>query len=380
MSKTTSVSIRRCFAGLKDPRREHNRLHVLWDIIAITICAVVSGADSWVEVAKYGQRKLAWLQTFLELPNGIPAHDTFGRVFALLDPAALQEGFRNWMEALVEATAGRVIAVDGKTLRHSFDTAAGKGPLHLVSAWATANRLLLGQQAVDSKSNEITAIPELLKILDLADAIITIDAMGCQKSIAAQIVSAGADYVLALKDNQETLHNDVQQLFLDGLENNFAGMEHHYHRSVGKDHGRVETRHYHVVPVPEELAERHSAWEGLRSLGMVFSERQVGNEEVTYETRFFINSLAPRVKTFARAVRDHWGIENSLHWILDISFREDESRLRKDHGPENMALLRRLAASLLQQEDSAQVGVACKRKQAGWDNDYLLDILGASLL
>jgi predicted transposase YbfD/YdcC len=380
MSKTPSVSIRQCFAGLKDPRREHNRLHVLWDIIAITICAVVSGADSWVEVAKYGQRKLAWLQTFLELPNGIPAHDTFGRVFALLDPAGLQEGFRNWMEALVEATAGRVIAVDGKTLRHSFDTAAGKGPLHLVSAWATANRLLLGQQAVDSKSNEITAIPELLKILDLAGAIVTSDAMGCQKAIAAQIVSAGADYVLALKDNQETLHNDVQQLFLDGLENNFAGMEHHYHRSVDKDHGRVETRHYHVVPVPEELAERHSAWEGLRSLGMVFSERQVGNAEVTYETRFFINSLAPRVKTFARAVREHWGIENSLHWILDISFREDESRLRKDHGPENMALLRRLAASLLQQEDSAKVGVACKRKQAGWDNDYLLDILGASLL
>lgn len=380
MSKTPSVSIRRCFAGLEDPRREHNRLHALWDILAITICAVVSGADSWVDVAKYGQRKLAWLQTFLELPNGIPAHDTFGRIFALLDPAALQEGFRNWMEALVEATAGRIIAVDGKTLRHSFDTAAGKGPLHLVGAWATANRLLLGQQAVDSKSNEITAIPELLKILDLSGAIVTIDAMGCQKAIAAQIVHAGADYVLAVKDNQESLHHDVQQRFIDGLEKDFAGIAHHEHRTVDEDHGRVETRHYHIIAVPEELAERHAAWEGLRSLGMVFSERQVGTEEATCETRFFITSLAPRVKTFARAVRDHWSIENALHWILDISFREDESRLRKDHGPENMALLRRLAASLLQQADRGKVGVACKRKQAGWDNDYLLDILGTSLL
>jgi predicted transposase YbfD/YdcC len=380
MAATTPVSIRACFAAVHDPRREHNRLYLLWDMLAITICAVVSGADSWVDVATYGEGKLAWLQTFLELPNGIPSHDTFGRVFALLDPKALQEGFRRWMEALVEVTAGRVIAVDGKTLRRSFDTADGRGPLHLVSAWAAANHLLLGQQAVDSKSNEITAIPELLKILDLAGAIVTIDAMGCQKTIAAQIVAAGADYVLALKDNQETLHAEVQELFTQGLENDFAGMEHHYYRTVDKNHGRVETRHYYVVPVPEELAERHAGWQGLRSLGMVFSERQVGQAEPTCETRFFINSLPPRVKTFAQAVRSHWGIENSLHWVLDISFREDESRLRKDHGPENLALLRRLAASLLQQGDRAKVGVACKRKHAGWDNDYLLEVLGASLI
>jgi len=379
MSMTPTVSLRACFAELTDPRREHCRLHGLWDILALTICAVVSGADSWVEVAKYGQRKLAWLQTFLELPHGIPAHDTFGRVFALLDPAALQAGFRTWMEALVEATAGRLIAVDGKTLRHSFDTAAGKGPLHLVSAWATANRLLLGQQAVDSKSNEITAIPELLKILDLSGAIVTIDAMGCQKAIAAQLDDAGADYVLALKENQETLYEDVQQLFVKGLENDFADSVHHAYRTTEENHGRVETRTYHVVPVPKELAERHAAWQGLRSFGMVFRERQVGHEEATCETGFFITSLAPKVKTFARAVRGHWGIENSLHWVLDISFREDDSRLRKDHGPENLALLRRLAVSLLHNADSAKVGVACKRKQAGWDNDYLLEVLGASL-
>jgi predicted transposase YbfD/YdcC len=380
MSTTTAVSIRHCFAQLQDFRRDHTRKHNLWDIIAITICAVISGADNWVDVAKYGQRKRDWLRTFLELPNGIPAHDTFNRVFALLDPAALQQGFRNWMQAVVTATAGRLVAIDGKTLCQSFDSAAGKGPLHLVSAWATANRVVLAQQAVDGKSNEITAIPELLKLLDLAGAIVTIDAMGCQKAIAAQIDDAGADYFLALKGNQETLFNDVQELFLQGLENGFADLKHHSYRRVEEDHGRVEIRHYHVVAVPEELAERHAAWQGLRSLGMVFSERQVGNEEATDETRFYIGNGAPKVKTFARAVRGHWGIENALHWVLDVSFREDASRLRKENGPENLALIRRLAVSLLHNEETEKVGVACKRKQAGWDNDYLLEVLGASLM
>lgn len=379
MSTTPAISIRQCFADLQDPRREHARKFLLWDVIAVTICAVIGGADNWVEVAKFGQRKLPFLKTFLELPNGIPSHDTFGRVFALLAPAALQRGFHNWMQALVELTDGRLVAVDGKTLCQSFDTAAGKGPLHLVSAWATANRLTLAQQAVDCKSNEITAIPELLKMLDLAGAIVTIDAMGCQKTIAAQIDDAGADYVLALKENQETLYNDVQELFVEGLENDFADIEHHYYRTVEEDHGRLETRHYHVVPVPEELAERHSAWQGLHTLGMVFSERQVGQEEATCETRFFIASIAPKVRTFARAVRGHWGIENSLHWVLDVTFREDASRLRKDHGPENLALLRRLAVGLLHNEDTSKVGVACKRKEAGWDNEYLLQVLSASL-
>jgi predicted transposase YbfD/YdcC len=372
MSKAPTISIRQCFADVPDPRREHCRKHNLWDIIAITIGAVVASADSWVEVAAYGVRKRAWLRTFLELPHGIPSHDTFNRVFALLDPAALQRGFHHWMQALVEATAGRLVAIDGKTLRHSFDTAAGKGALHLVSAWATENRLMLGQYAVAGKSNEITAIPELVNMLDLSGAIVTIDALGCQKAIAAQLDDAGADYVLALKENRETLSDDVQQLFLDGLENDFADIEHHCYQTVDADHGRVETRTYHVVPVPEELAPRHADWQALRSFGMVFSECQVGQEDATCETRFFINSLAPKVKTFARAVRGHWGIENSLHWVLDISFREDESRLRKDHGPENLALLRRLAASLVHNEGTSKGGVACKRKQAGWDNGYYL--------
>jgi predicted transposase YbfD/YdcC len=379
MSKPSPVCLRQCFVDLRDPRREHGRLHSLWDIIALTICAVVAGADSWVEVEQYGQDKQHWLQTFLALPNGIPAHDTFGRVFALLDPVAFQRGFLNWVGALVEATAGRLVAIDGKTLRHSFDTAAGKGPLHLVSAWACENRLLLGQQAVDSKSNEITAIPELLRLLDLAGAVVTIDAMGCQTNIAAQIRRAGGDYVLALKENQGTLYADVQELFLAGLEDDFVGLEHHTYHTAEEGHGRVESRHYHVVAVPKELARRHAGWDGLRTLGMVFSERQVGTAAPTCETRFFISSLPPKVKTFGRAVRGHWGIENSLNWVLDVSFREDDSRLRKDHGPANLALVRRLAASLLQNETTAKGGVASKRKHAGWDNEYLLRVLGVSL-
>ncbi len=380
MSNTKSVSVRHCFAAVPDPRREHMRLHNLWDIIAITILAVVAGADSWVEVAKYGVSKVDFLKTFLELPHGIPSHDTFCRVFALLNPSALQEGFVNWVQAIAEATVGRLVAIDGKTARRSFDKGAGKGPLHMVGAWASANRLLLGQQACDSKSNEITAIPELIKNLDISGSIVTIDAMGCQKTIATALQEAGADYVLAVKDNQPTLHDSIRQVFSDGLDSGFADMDHHSHRTEEKGHGRVEKRVYHIVRVPEELAERHADWKGLRSIGLVYSERQEGTKEPSMQTRVFISSLPARVKTFARAVRNHWGIETSLHWVLDVSFREDESRLHKGHGQENMALIRRLAASLLQNETTCKGGVACKRKCAGWDDEYLLKVLSASLL
>jgi predicted transposase YbfD/YdcC len=279
----------------------------------------------------------------------------------------------------VEATQGLLVAVDGKTLRHSFDTAAGKGPLHLVSAWASDNHLLLGQQAVDSKSNEITAIPELLKILDLQGAIITIDAMGCQKAIAAQIDAAGADYVLALKGNQEKIHADVQQAFIDALDKNFAGVAHRCWKTTEEEHGRTEQREYFVMDLPEGFADKYPEWVGLRSLGMVIRTRQVGDAAPSDEVHYYLSSLAPKVKVFARAVRGHCGIENSLHWVLDIVFREDESRLRKDHGPENLALIRRLAVSLLKNDETEKTGIACKRKQAGWDNDYLLQVLGTSL-
>lgn len=379
MSKIQAVSIRACFAKVPDPRREHMRLHNLWDIIAITILAVIAGADSWVEVAKYGRSKLRFLTSFLELPNGIPAHDTFGRVFALLSPSALQEGFMQWVRVISEATLGRVVAIDGKTARHAFDTAAGKGPLHMVSAWLSESRLLLGQQACDSKSNEITAIPELIKNLEISGAIVTIDAMGCQKEIAATIHEAGADYVLAVKDNQPKLHDAIRQLFSDGLDNNFAGLEHHSYQTYDQGHGRFESRTYHIVAVPEELKKQHADWTGLRSFGFVYSERQEGDKEPSAETRVFISTLPPRVKKFAHAVRNHWGIETSLHWVLDVSFREDDSRLHKGHGQENMALIRRLAASLLHQEPTCKAGIACKRKCAGWDNDYMLKVLAASM-
>jgi predicted transposase YbfD/YdcC len=379
MSKTKPVSIRQCFAEVPDPRREHMRLHNLWDIFAITILAVIAGADSWVEVANYGLSKLDWLQSFLELPHGIPSHDTFNRVFALLNPTAFQEGFLNWIRSIAKNTLGRLVAIDGKTARHSFDKAAGKGALHLVSAWASENRLLLGQQAVDSKSNEITAIPELIKTLEISGSIVTIDAMGCQKDIAAEIRQAGADYVLAVKDNQPTLHEDIRQVFSDGFDNDFAGLEQHCHHTEEKGHGRVEKRYYHVLTVPKELAAKHADWEDLRSIGMVISERQEGDKEPSIETRVFISSLPAKVKKFAHAVRNHWGIETSLHWVLDISFREDDSRLRKDHGQENMGLLRRLAASLLHNDTTCKGGIGCKRKCAGWNDDYLMEVLAASL-
>lgn len=312
MPPTATVSIRRCFAEVADPRREHGRLHSLWDMIAITICAVVAGADTWVDVAKYGRRKFEWLQTFLELPNGIPSHDTFDRVFRLLLPDALQQGFQQWMAALVEASAGRLVAVDGKTLRHSFDRGAGRGPLHLVSAWASANNLVLGQRAVDGKSNEITAIPELLKILELQGAIVTIDAMGCQSEIAAQIKAAKADYVLAVKDNQPTLHDDIRQAFYAGFESDFAEVAHHYCCTYDEDHGRREKREYHVMALPVGFADKHPAWAGLRSLGMVIRERQVGQAKATDEVVYYISSLPPKVKKFAGAVRGHWKIEIDL--------------------------------------------------------------------
>ncbi len=373
--RTKALAIKHYFRTLKDPRRRHRRLHRLLDIVVIAICAVLSGADNWQAIATFGERRHAWLKRFLALPHGIPSHDTFERVFDRLDPRAFQTCFRAWITALCAHLEMPHIAIDGKTLRHSG--AGDLGPLHVVSAWATANHLVLGQEAVAEKSNEITAIPRLLEVLDVEGALLTIDAMGCQTDIARRIVDKGGDYVLAVKENQPTLSADIQQVFDKVLTHDDTPLEHRCTQTQERGHGRTEHREYHVVSVPEDFAERHTDWEGLRSLGMVISERQVGDQEPTCEVRFFISSLKPRVRTFAQAVRGHWGIENSLHWHMDISFREDSSRVSKRHGAENLALLRRLALGLLKRHP-AKKSIACKRLAAALDTGFLEEILQAS--
>jgi predicted transposase YbfD/YdcC len=374
-NRTKALAIKHYFRTLKDPRRRHRRLHRLLDIVVIAICAVLSGADNWQAIATFGERRHAWLKRFLALPHGIPSHDTFERVFDRLDPRAFQTCFRAWITALCAHLEMPHIAIDGKTLRHSG--AGDLGPLHVVSAWATANHLVLGQEAVAEKSNEITAIPRLLEVLDVEGALLTIDAMGCQTDIARRIVDKGGDYVLAVKENQPTLSADIQQVFEKVLTHDDTPLEHRCTQTQERGHGRTEHREYHVVSVPEDFAERHTDWEGLRSLGMVISERQVGDQEPTCEVRFFISSLKPRVRTFAQAVRGHWGIENSLHWHMDISFREDSSRVSKRHGAENLALLRRLALGLLKRHP-AKKSIACKRLAAALDTGFLEEILQAS--
>jgi predicted transposase YbfD/YdcC len=362
------------FADLPDPRIDRGKVHDLLDILILALCATLGGANGWADIARFGKAKLDFFRQFLELPNGIPAHDTFGRVFARLDPAALLACIQRWLAAFRAAVDHELVAIDGKTLRGSFDTAAGQSPLHLVSAWATEARLVLGPVTTDAHSHEITAIPLLLDLLDLRGCVVTIDALGCQKEIAAAIRAQQADYVLTVKGNQGSLYEDIVDFFVTGLDDDFAGIAHRSCQSVADNHGRHETRHYHVVPVPEVLRQRH-AWQGLRSLGMVYSERQVGDGKPEVETRFFISSLAPQVKVFARAVRGHWGIENRLHWSLDVTFAEDQSRVRKDHGPANLGMLRRLALSILQQDTSSKDSLRGKRLSAGWDEDRLLKIL-----
>jgi predicted transposase YbfD/YdcC len=375
-ANSAQLTLRDCLQDFSDPRREHGRLHSLWDIVGLTLCATICGCDDVVEIHEYGVKKFDFLTTFLGFENGVPSHDTIGRVFAIIDPKKFRECFARWTESLAQMLAGRVIAIDGKTLRRAHDKE--QKPLHLVSAFATENRLVLTQQAVDDKSNEITAIPELLAVLDVKKAIITIDAMGCQKEIAGQIKDQGGDYVLALKENQPTLYTEVQTMFEKGLETDFRGMKHQEYVTKDQEHGRTETRSYYLVRPSKEWLAAHPEWKGLKTLGMVCSERQVGDAAPTGEVRFFITSLALKVADFARAVRSHWAIENKLHWVLDVSYREDENRSRKDHTPENLAWIRRMTVSLLAQ-DGTKVGVKCKRKMAGWDDEYLLSIAGRAV-
>ena len=368
-----SAAIQAHFADLEDPRSDHTRLHNLMDIVVIALCAVISGAEGWVDIAKYGGAKYDWLQTFLALPNGIPSHDTFRRFFCLLDPAAFQVCFQHWIDALSEGLGLKRIAIDGKCVRRSFDRASGKAALHLVSAWATEQHLVLGQVAVDCKSNEITAIPKLLALLDVSGALVSIDAMGCQKEIAAQIRDQGGDYVLSVKDNQPHLLEDIQECFINALDTDFAGLEHSQHEECWSGHGRQEKHSVHTILNPEGIRDQAS-WKDLKAITFVFSERQEVGKEKTGEVRYYIGSRAAKAEEYARSVRSHWSIENGLHWVLDVSFDEDQCRMWTDHSPENMALLRRLALCLLKRR-GGKGSIRGKRLQSGWNDEFLAEVL-----
>jgi predicted transposase YbfD/YdcC len=363
------------FEDLTDPRIARTRRHVLQDILVIALCAMIANANTWVDIERFGKAKLDFLRRFLELPNGIPSHDTFSRVFARLDPAALLVCLRDWLNDLRETLGGKQVAIDGKTLRGSLDGEVRPNALHLVSAWATEARLFLGQLAVDQKSNEITAIPQLLELLDIEGDTVTIDAMGCQKEIAKTIVDKQANYVLQVKENQPTLHAAIGAAFIGFAEGDYAEPSLRRFRTVDRDHGREETRDYFIADLPTDFAGADD-WSGLKSLGMVFRTRKEG-DKLSEEVSYYITSLGAQVKAFARAVRGHWGIETTLHWSLDVTFSEDHSRVRKDHGPANLAMLRRLVVSILQQDTSCKASLRGKRLIAGWDDEALLKILTA---
>jgi len=361
------------FAGLQDPRRE-NRRHLWLDILVIAMCAAICGVDTWTDVELFGKANEEWFKGFLELPHGIPSHDTFGRVFALIDPEQFQQCFRGWIEGVAERVQGEVVALDGKQLRRSHDKGAGKEAIYMVSAWASANGLVLGQRKVDDKSNEITAIPALLDVLEVSGCIVTTDAMGCQKAIVERVIANGADYVFAVKENQGRLLEAIQGLFDNEEEMKRVGCD--YSRTVDKGHGHIEIRRCWTSSAPEylEYIATLGEWKGLRSMGVVEAERRIGTTR-TVKRRYFISSLESNAKQLLHAVRTHWEIENKVHWVLDITFREDDSRVRKGNGPENFAVLRHIALNLLRQETSRKLSIRAKRKLAGWDNDYLLKVL-----
>jgi predicted transposase YbfD/YdcC len=374
MSQENQTSISEYFGDLTEPRTGNNIQHPLINIITIAICAVISGADTWVDVEAYGHAKRDFLETFLDLKHGIPSHDTFGRVFRWLDPAEFQGYFAKWTQHICALTEGEVVAIDGKCLRGSKDATYERDGMYMVSAWASANRMVLGQTKVADKSNEITAIPLLLKMLAIEGCVVTIDAMGCQTEIAELIINQKADYILAVKSNQATLLADIITTFDDPALQTHAD----YYRQYDRSHGRDVVRECWVVTDPEVLAyiNEYKVWPGAKSIVKVLTRCGHG-DDLTVEVRYFITSLTCDARTMLQAIRTHWHIENSLHWVLDIAFQEDDSRLRREHAPQNMALLRHIALNMLKRETSLKIGVKARRKRAGWDDTYLLKVLCA---
>lgn len=378
MSGEDSRSIVDCFADIEDPRVSYLCLHKLVDIVVIAVCAVICGADNWVEVADFGQARYDWLKKFLELPCGIPSHDTFERVFMVLDPDEFERHFLEWVRHVAQVTKGQVIALDGKALRRSQDSAAGREAIYMVNAWASETGLALGQARIDDKSSEITAIPELLQLLDVAGCIVTVDALNCQKATAAQILDQKADYIMAVKDNQPTLAKDTTELFESVAQDAALSASVDYASTQEKDHGRIEKRECWVLQDSDSMfyiRSAHRDWPALNCLVKVESHRIVKGQE-EHNVRYFISSLSCSADEMLRHVRAHWSIENSLHWVLDIGFREDESRVRAGYGAENLSRLRHIALNLLKQETSVRIGMHGRRLRAGWDMAYLERVLG----
>jgi predicted transposase YbfD/YdcC len=378
MPKKPLEAIEEHFSKVSDPRKDRTKDHKLIDIIAIAICAVICGAEGWTDIELFGNSKLHWLATFLELPNGIPSHDTFGRVFSLIDAQQFQLAFYEWVWAVNDILQGQVINIDGKCLRGSDDKRLGKRAIYMVSAWSVENEIVLGQRKVDEKSNEITAIPELLKMLSISGCIVTIDAMGTQTNIAKTIVEANADYVLSVKENQGHLFEDISVLFAVDQAQNFKYASFEYKKTVNKGHGRIDVRECWSTSNPEylNLIRGLENWAGLQSIIMVACTRIIGDKETKY-VRYYISSLLSNAEQILQAVRKHWSIENKLHWVLDVALNEDRSRVRKDQAPENFAVLRHIALNLLKQEKTAKGGIHAKQFQAALNEDYLLKILAS---
>lgn len=360
-------------SDIPDPRSGNHLRHNLIDVLTIALTATICAIDSFTDMEEFGYARKEWFESFLELPNGIPSHDTFARVFSLLDPEAVERRFMNWTADVYTLTQGEVVPIDGKTLRGSHHRAGNKRAIHTLCAWATEQKAVLAQRKVDGKTNEITVIPDLLDLLKLKGCVVTIDAMGCQKDIAAKIREKEADYVLALKGNQSSLRDDVQLYLEDAQKNAFKDVPHSSYKQVEKGHGRIDIRRYWTTDAIDFLDQKEE-WKDLKTIGMVESERQIGNR-VSVERRFYLSSLESDAKTFAKTVRQHWQIENGLHHVLDVTFREDEQRMRLKNSAQNMALMRRCVVNLLKQETTSKRSIRGKRLKAGFDFPYLKTVL-----